>query len=121
MSASSCSTTATQTSQVRSEQHLSLQYGYSLTAAERINGGTASCSKRQAVLPNAVHLFPLAVKRGDRIAQLILERIAIADIEEVGDLEDTARGAGGFGSTGVSGGAGAAAAPGEAKRPRTEE
>jgi dUTP pyrophosphatase len=42
------------------------------------------------------------VKRGDRIAQLILERIAIADVAEVAELSDTDRGAGGFGSTGVA-------------------
>ncbi len=41
------------------------------------------------------------VKAGDRIAQLILERIAFADVEEVQDLEASERGAGGFGSTGV--------------------
>lgn len=41
------------------------------------------------------------VKAGDRVAQLILERIAIADVEEVTDLDETARGAGGFGSSGV--------------------
>ena len=42
------------------------------------------------------------IKRGDRIAQLILERICMADIVEVNDLASTDRGAGGFGSTGVS-------------------
>lgn len=41
------------------------------------------------------------VKRGDRIAQLILERISMADAVEVQELSDTTRGAGGFGSTGV--------------------
>jgi len=41
------------------------------------------------------------VRVGDRVAQLILERIAIADVEEVDDLDQTARGEGGFGSTGV--------------------
>lgn len=40
------------------------------------------------------------VKRGDRIAQLILERISMAGIEEVEELDITERGAGGFGSTG---------------------
>mmetsp|Transcript_8542 Transcript_8542/g.21985 ORF Transcript_8542/g.21985 Transcript_8542/m.21985 type:complete len:156 (+) Transcript_8542:1-468(+) len=40
------------------------------------------------------------VKRGDRVAQLILEQIATPDVEEVTDLDDTERGAGGFGSTG---------------------
>ncbi|CAB9498032.1 5'-triphosphate nucleotidohydrolase [Seminavis robusta] len=42
------------------------------------------------------------VKEGDRIAQLVLEKIALADVEEVQDLDETVRGAGGFGSTGVS-------------------
>jgi dUTP pyrophosphatase len=41
------------------------------------------------------------VKRGDRIAQLILERIVTPEVVEVDDLEATMRGAGGFGSTGV--------------------
>lgn len=47
-------------------------------------------------------LLNSAVKRGDRIAQLILERIATPDVVEVEDLDATDRGAGGFGSTGVS-------------------
>ena len=44
------------------------------------------------------------VKQGDRIAQLILERILIADVAEVDELDDTVRGAGGIGSTGGFGG-----------------
>ena len=39
-------------------------------------------------------------KKGDRIAQLILEVKVEADLEEVEDLVETERGAGGFGSTG---------------------
>ncbi|KAH6566969.1 hypothetical protein BASA50_003024 [Batrachochytrium salamandrivorans] len=42
------------------------------------------------------------VKRGDRIAQLIIERIAMVDVVEVEDLDNTERGQGGFGSTGVA-------------------
>jgi len=42
------------------------------------------------------------VKKGDRIAQLILERISMADVVEATELFDTERGAGGFGSTGVA-------------------
>lgn len=41
------------------------------------------------------------VKRGDRIAQLILERIMTPEVVEVDNLDATVRGAGGFGSTGV--------------------
>ncbi|KAI3432888.1 hypothetical protein D9Q98_010470 [Chlorella vulgaris] len=43
--------------------------------------------------------FP--VKRGDRVAQLILERIATPEVVEVESLDGTVRGAGGYGSTGV--------------------
>ena len=39
---------------------------------------------------------------GDRIAQLILERIVTPEVVEVDDIEETERGAGGFGSTGVA-------------------
>lgn len=44
------------------------------------------------------------VKKGDRVAQLILEKYAVEvdEVEEVNELDETDRGAGGFGSTGVS-------------------
>lgn len=41
------------------------------------------------------------VRRGDRIAQLILERCETPDVEEVGAVDETERGSGGFGSTGA--------------------
>lgn len=40
------------------------------------------------------------VKKGDRVAQLIIERISTPPVMEVEELDDTERGAGGFGSTG---------------------
>ncbi len=42
------------------------------------------------------------VAPGDRVAQLILEKIDMAAVAEVAELPGTQRGAGGFGSTGVS-------------------
>ncbi|AUF82677.1 dUTP pyrophosphatase [Tetraselmis virus 1] len=42
-----------------------------------------------------------SVKKGDRIAQLIFEKISIPMLELVDSLSDTERGSGGFGSTGV--------------------
>ena len=45
---------------------------------------------------------PCAVKKGDRVAQLILERIMTPEVEEVDELESTVRGSGGYGSTGVA-------------------
>lgn len=41
------------------------------------------------------------VKVGDRVAQLIIEKIVTPEVEEVDDLDSTVRGSGGFGSTGV--------------------
>lgn len=42
------------------------------------------------------------VKKGDRIAQLVCERIFYPTLEEAKELNDTTRGAGGFGSTGTN-------------------
>lgn len=42
------------------------------------------------------------VKKGDRICQLILEKVEIAQVEEVDSLDTTERGNQGFGSTGVN-------------------
>lgn len=41
------------------------------------------------------------VKKGDRIAQLILERCETPMVKEIGLLEETLRGSDGFGSTGL--------------------
>ena len=43
---------------------------------------------------------PHTINDGDRIAQLIISRFELVDIEEVEKLSDTVRGAGGHGSTG---------------------
>ncbi|KAG9237612.1 dUTPase-like protein [Amylocarpus encephaloides] len=40
------------------------------------------------------------VKEGDRVAQLVLERIYTPEVVEVLELEESVRGTGGFGSTG---------------------
>jgi dUTP pyrophosphatase len=44
---------------------------------------------------------PFPIKRGDRIAQLVPAPVQRAMLEEVANLDETARGSGGFGSTGV--------------------
>ncbi len=43
---------------------------------------------------------PVRLARGDRIAQLVVQRVAQARFTEVEDLSESARGAGGLGSTG---------------------
>ena len=40
------------------------------------------------------------VEQGDRIAQLVIERIVTPEVAVVTELEESVRGAGGFGSTG---------------------
>ena len=42
------------------------------------------------------------VRRGDRIAQMVIAPVIQAAVAEVSDLDETARGAGGFGSTGAA-------------------
>ena len=42
------------------------------------------------------------INMGDRIAQLISEKIKTPEIKETNDLEGTRRGEGGYGSTGTS-------------------
>ena len=43
---------------------------------------------------------PVAIRRGDRIAQMVIAPVIQAAWDEVESLDQTARGAGGFGSTG---------------------
>jgi dUTP pyrophosphatase len=45
---------------------------------------------------------PFTIKRGDRIAQLVIQKFESATYREVPQLPESVRGEGGFGSTGVS-------------------
>lgn len=40
------------------------------------------------------------IKRGDRVAQLVIQEVPIVELLEVEELDETERSAGGFGSTG---------------------
>jgi len=64
--------------------------------------GTADADYRGEVKVILINLGEEAVtiRRGDRIAQLIVAPVVQARWAEVDSLEETARGAGGFGSTG---------------------
>ena len=44
---------------------------------------------------------PFEVRKGDRIAQVVVAPVTQAEIVEVASLDETDRGAGGFGSTGI--------------------
>ncbi|QRN79998.1 MAG: dUTP diphosphatase, partial [Nocardiopsis sp. BM-2018] len=43
---------------------------------------------------------PVKLARGDRIAQMVIQRVERAEFVEADELPDSVRGAGGFGSTG---------------------
>lgn len=44
---------------------------------------------------------PFTIERGERIAQMVFQRVPAVSIAEADELPDTVRGAGGFGHTGV--------------------
>ncbi len=44
---------------------------------------------------------PIEIHKGDRIAQLVIQKVPIVTLVEVGELDSTDRGDGGFGSSGV--------------------
>jgi dUTP pyrophosphatase len=65
--------------------------------------GTIDAGYRGEVQVCLVNLDPattIELRRGDRIAQLVIQRFETADLVEVDKLPDSARGAGGYGSTG---------------------
>ena len=54
----------------------------------------------QVILMNHDSKNPISIKRGERIAQLVIQPVIRAELIEVESLPGTNRGAGGFGSTG---------------------
>lgn len=44
---------------------------------------------------------PIVIERGERIAQLVIQKVPVVELREVSELDETDRGAGGFGSSGV--------------------
>ena len=54
----------------------------------------------KVMLINHDPVEPIELRRGDRVAQLVVQRVEHALFTEVGDLPDSVRGDGGYGSTG---------------------
>jgi dUTP pyrophosphatase len=78
---------------------LAARYGVSLVNAP----GTVDAGYRGEVKVIVVNLAPrepVRLSRGDRIAQLVVQRVEAADFAEVAELPPSPRGSGGFGSTG---------------------
>lgn len=78
---------------------LAARHGVSLVNAP----GTVDSGYRgeiQVVLINTDRHETLHLRRGDRIAQLVIQRVERAEFTEVAELPDSVRDIGGFGSTG---------------------
>jgi dUTP pyrophosphatase len=85
--------------QIRPRSGLALKHGITVLNTP----GTIDSDYRgliQIILLNAGH-DPFSIKRGDRIAQMVIKEVVQAEIEEVDVLNATSRGEGGFGHTGV--------------------
>ncbi len=84
--------------QVRPRSGLALSQGVTVVNAP----GTIDADYRGEVRVLLVNLGsePVTIKRGDRIAQLVVAPVTRVAFEEAGRLEVTDRGTGGFGSTG---------------------
>jgi dUTP pyrophosphatase len=88
--------------QVRPRSGLALRHGIGIVNAP----GTIDSDYRGEVGVILINLgeAPYGLKRGDRIAQLVISRVEPVEweeIEETGALGESARGGGGFGSTGT--------------------
>lgn len=85
--------------QVRPRSGLAAKHGITLPNAP----GTIDSDYRGEVCVILANMGsePFTVERGMRIAQLVVAPIVQVRLEEVGDLDETVRGAGGFGHTGT--------------------
>lgn len=85
--------------QVRPRSGLALRHGITVLNSP----GTIDCDYRGEVKVLLANLGaePFEIARGERIAQLVVQRVERARLVEVSEIASTARGAGGFGSTGT--------------------
>lgn len=86
--------------QVRPRSGLALRHGIGVANAP----GTIDSDYRGEVGVILINLgdAPWSLKRGDRVAQLVVSRVEPVEWEEADALEESGRGDGGFGSTGMS-------------------
>ena len=85
---------------VQPRSGLALKHGLSMA----ITPGLVDAHYRGELKVCAINLDPnndIHISRGDRIAQLVIQRVPVVDLVEVKELDVTDRGIGGFGSSGV--------------------
>jgi len=76
--------------------------GLSMKHGLKTLGGVVDCGYRGEIIVGIVNLGdePYTFEKGDKIAQMIIQRKEMVSIEEVRELDDTDRGEKGFGSSG---------------------
>jgi dUTP pyrophosphatase len=84
--------------QVRPRSGLALKHGISVPNAPGTIDSDYRGELKVILINHGSESF--SIRRGDRVAQLVLAPVVRGTWLEVGELDDTARGAGGFGSTG---------------------
>jgi dUTP pyrophosphatase len=86
--------------QVRPRSGLAIKSGITVVNAP----GTIDADYRGTVQVGLINLSqqPFTIRRGDRIAQLIIAPVSRAQWQVVEELDETERGDGGFGHTGMS-------------------
>lgn len=84
--------------QVRPRSGLALKHGISVPNTPGTIDSDYRGELKVILINHGSEPFP--IHRGDRVAQLVLAPVTLAEWDEVADLDETARGAGGFGSTG---------------------
>lgn len=84
--------------QIRPRSGLALKHGVTVVNAP----GTIDADYRGEIRIALINLGkdPVTIHRGDRIGQMVVQRVIRVDWDEVGRLDDTVRGPGGFGHTG---------------------
>jgi dUTP pyrophosphatase len=84
--------------QVRPRSGLALKHGISLPNTPGTIDSDYRGELKVILINHGREAF--SIRRGDRVAQLVLAPVVRASWLKVDELDDTARGAGGFGSTG---------------------
>lgn len=85
--------------QIRPRSGLALKHGISLVNTP----GTIDADYRGLLSIIMINLGKedFTVKRGDRIAQMVIKEVTRVELEEVEELNETVRAGGGFGHTGI--------------------
>ena len=84
--------------QIRPRSGLALKHGITMVNAP----GTVDADYRGELGVLLINFgeYDYVIKRGDRVGQMVINKVEMADFEEVNELPESNRGSSGYGSTG---------------------